>query len=423
VLAHQFASHLNMTAAFPVPLVALVVLRYVRGELSARGLSWRLGLIVALEAYISTEASVTLALALALALVVAWALVREARVRIVSTVAPVVTAYALALLLTAPLAYYAVTGLTHGANAFSGFFSADLLNLVVPTHVTGLGGHSLASVSSRFPGDDAERDSYLGLPVLLIAGLLVWRRPRAASTRFLVAAFAVATFLSLGTALYVNGHRLVWLPWSAVSHWTGLEEIVPSRFALYATLAVAAMAAIWVSSTRGKFVPYVLPLLAVAALVPPVWAHDSVQQPPRWEFFTHANYKVCIPRGETLLIFPFGRWGDTLLWQAEANFWFRMSEGTLGHNNQPKNFASDPTNDKLLYQFLDPATRPTTAELLGLAKRRHIDRIVSVATPDAYPSGTDMHAFGPLQLLGDVFVAPACGYNSLAGDTRLPPQG
>jgi len=32
-----------------------------------------------------------------------------------------------------------------------------------------------------------------------------------------------------------------------------------------------------------------------------------------------------------------------------------------------------------------------------------------------------MHAFGPLQVLGGVEVAPACGYDSLAGDTRRIP--
>jgi hypothetical protein len=32
-----------------------------------------------------------------------------------------------------------------------------------------------------------------------------------------------------------------------------------------------------------------------------------------------------------------------------------------------------------------------------------------------------MHNFGPLQVVGGAFVAPACGYDSLAGDTRRIP--
>ncbi len=423
ILAHQSAGHLNLTAAFLVPLVALVVLRYVRGELSSRGLAWRLGLIVAFQAYISTEVSVTLTLMLAIGLVLAFALVRDARPRIRSSLLPIGAGYALAGLLVVPLIYYAVTGLVR-ATVYATFFNADLLNLVVPTRLIGWGGQSFASVSSHFPGEDAERVSYIGLPALLIAALLVLRRPRTAATRFLLAAFAAATFLSLGNALYVDGHRIVWLPWSVTTHWTGFEDILPARFALYATLAVAAMVAIWISSTKGKVFrrPYILPVLAVAALVPPVWRADDVQNPQRWPFFSDGIYKVCIPRNETLMIFPFGRWGESLLWQAESGFWFKIAEGTLVHNNQPENFAADPTVNALLFEFLDPSTRPTMGELRGLATRRHVDRIVSVVGDGgAYPSGTQMHSFGPLQVLGGVYVAPACGYNSLAGDTRPPP--
>ena len=222
----------------------------------------------------------------------------------------------------------------------------------------------------------------------------------------------------------MNGHRIAWLPWSVASDWPIAKDILPSRFALYATLAVAVLVAIWISSTKGRIVssPVVLPVLAVLALVPPVWKADFVHHPQRWAFFSDEIYKVCIPRDETLLIFPFGRWGDTLLWQAESGFWFKMAEGTLSHNDMPLNFASDPTINALIYQFADPATRPSMSDLLALAKRRNVDRIVT-ATFDAWPSGTQMHAFGPLQVLGDVYVAPACGYTSLAGDTRPPPHG
>jgi hypothetical protein len=423
MLAHQSAGHLNLTAVFLVPLVVLVVFRHLREDVSPRGLAWRLGLLVALQVYISTEVSVTVTLVLALGLALGFALVPGARPRIRSSLRPIAAGYALAGLLAAPLVYYALTGLATGAVDFASLFGADLLNLVVPTRVIGSGGQWFASVAADFPGNDAERDSYLGLPALLIVALLVLRRPRSDATRFLVAAFVAATFLSLGTALYVDGRRIAWLPWSVPSRWPGLENILPSRFALYATLAVAAMAAIWTSSTKGRVFrrPYVLPALAAAALVPPVWRAEDVHRPERWAFFSDGMYKVCLPRNETLLIFPFGRWGESLLWQAESGFWFKIAEGTLAHNDQPETFARDPTVAALSFEFLDPGSRPTMGELRSLAKRRHVDRIVSVAQNDPYPDGNQMHSFGPLQLVGDVLVAPACGYTSLAGDTRPPP--
>ena len=60
MLGHQFASHLNLTAVFLLPLVALALLRQLTGEISWRGLAWRLGLALAAQAYISTEVTVTL---------------------------------------------------------------------------------------------------------------------------------------------------------------------------------------------------------------------------------------------------------------------------------------------------------------------------------------------------------------------------
>jgi hypothetical protein len=60
--------------------------------------------------------------------------------------------------------------------------------------------------------------------------------------------------------------------------------------------------------------------------------------------------------------------------------------------------------------------------ILALVKRRHVDRDVSAASVGwIYPNSTQMHAFGVLQQDGDIFIAPACGYPSLAGDTRSPP--
>src|SRR5439155_25946137 len=55
-------------------------------------------------------------------------------------------------------------------------------------------------------------------------------------------------------------------------------------------------------------------------------------------------YKQCVPRDETLAVFPFGRWGTSMLWQAESGFWFRMAEGNIGRSSAfPPNFVSDPT--------------------------------------------------------------------------------
>src|SRR5438128_8971041 len=66
----QELGHLHMTSVFLVPLVALVVLRYVDGTLDARGLVVRLGPLLALQLLFSTELVFTVTLALACSLAV-----------------------------------------------------------------------------------------------------------------------------------------------------------------------------------------------------------------------------------------------------------------------------------------------------------------------------------------------------------------
>jgi dolichyl-phosphate beta-glucosyltransferase len=73
VLRQQLFGHLHQTAIFVVPLVALVVVRFVEGDLDGRGLVWRLGVLLAAQLWLSTELTLTLTLMLAIGLTLAAA--------------------------------------------------------------------------------------------------------------------------------------------------------------------------------------------------------------------------------------------------------------------------------------------------------------------------------------------------------------
>jgi len=61
--------NLNLSSAFLLPLAALVVLRFLNGELPPRGVVLRLGPLLALQFLISVEVAATLTLALGIGLV------------------------------------------------------------------------------------------------------------------------------------------------------------------------------------------------------------------------------------------------------------------------------------------------------------------------------------------------------------------
>ena len=403
--------HPHMAAVFCLPLVALVLVRYARGALTPRGLAARLGLLLAWQLWLSTELFATLTLALAVALVLAYALLREHRARLRRIGPPVAAAYGIALVLAAPLVGYAVSGFRSESINEPARFSADLLNLVVPTHVLALTSSGLTAISSRFPGNDAEQGAYLGLPTLAIVGWFALRARASATARFLLTALALAVIVSLGTALHVGGHHKLWLPWSLAARLPVLDNVLPARLAAYTALAAAVVVAVWTASRSG-WLRFALPLLAVAALVPAFWRPDFRSVPQRWPFFTQAMYKLCIPRGENVVIFPYGFRGDAMLWQAESGFWFRMAEGYLTPKPPPP-FIDDKLVQKLTftYELAGPA------QILGFAHRKHVGRVLSTVQ-DQHPSGTVMHRFGQLQVLGGMMVAPACGYPPLTPQPR-----
>ena len=71
-----------MTAVFLVPLVALVLVRYVEGSLTGTRFVLALGVLLALQISFSTELAFTLTLAIVVSLVIASILVPASRRRL-----------------------------------------------------------------------------------------------------------------------------------------------------------------------------------------------------------------------------------------------------------------------------------------------------------------------------------------------------
>jgi hypothetical protein len=265
-------------------------------------------------------------------------------------------------------------------------------------------------LSTHFGASGAS--AYLGLPTLLIAVAFVVRGWRSPGARFLLAALLVPSLIALGTTLRVDGHSVMRLPWSAATHLPVINNALPFRFTAYVSLAAAVIVAAWTASTRGRIFtrPYVLPVLAVVALVPAVWRTDypsfHATDPQRLAFFTDGLYKTCIPQNETVVIFPFGP-GVSQLAQAETSFWFRLAEDGLQAPNQALNSFDA---ERIVYElnYMADRGRPTMDRLLAFVATHHVGRVVS-AVGDGYPTAAQMRSFGSTQRIGGVIVSPACG--------------
>jgi hypothetical protein len=187
-----------------------------------------------------------------------------------------------------------------------------------------------------------------------------------------------------------------------------LDNVRPTRFALYLWLVAGVTVALWIARTKGRIYarPYLLPVLAVASLVPAVWQDDYREHPQRFAFFAGP----CAQRGETLAGFPLSDTASFMLAQAEHGFRFRLAGGYLTPvargANPVTGFERDPTVQYL--EFSSDQAVPSTTRLLAFAGTHGVARIV--ADPAApWPRARQLRAAGPVAFSGGLLVAPACG--------------
>jgi hypothetical protein len=325
----QLQGHLHMSAVFLVPVAALLLLRYVEGSLGDRALAFRLGPLLAVQFLLSTELLFTLTLAILAGVLIAAVSVPSRRARLRRLWRPLAGAYCTAGVLTSPLLVYALLHFQRESLNEPGRFSADLLNLVVPTRLTAVNADWARRTAGWFIGNDAENGAYLGLPLLAIVGWFAWQRRKSAAARFLLAGLLLAIVAELGPYLHVRGATYSPLPWKPLVHLPLLNNVLPVRFALYAALAAAVIAAMWAAGRAPTWLRAALTGVAVAATLPALGHGYWHSQPHRPAFYADGLYRQCLPAQAVVLALPYPSVNEAMLWQAEAGFRFRLADAWL----------------------------------------------------------------------------------------------
>lgn len=371
----------QLTAVFALPLIALVLVQALEGRSGAArsGTIWRLGLLIALQIYLSSELALTATIALVLALALGFLLAPRSRPALRGLLGPIALAYLLGAALAAPVLYYSLTD-----PRVSGFtppeaYTADLLNLFVPSHLEAVGAWWAHSVAKHFPGNSTEQGSYVGIPLLAIVVLYFARSWRTYRGRFLLASLLLVTYLSLGPKLVVGGHEAIPLP-NVLGHQTItvgghtkflplLDNILPVRFALYAALAVAVIGALWTAAARPGVLRWLLPALTVLLLVPNpgagVWATTYAVP----ALFSSKHYRTCLATPGNVLPQPVGAGGQAMLWQAASGFRFRMAGGRL-QTSPPSSFQHPPGIAQIAVGY--PPVRSQAQLLRQYAKAKNV---------------------------------------------------
>jgi hypothetical protein len=210
--------------------------------------------------------------------------------------------------------------------------SADLLNFVVPTHFTWLRPPGSASIARDFSANPVEAGAYISIPLLLILVLVAVMRPRARVQSLLLLSIVAVAICSLGSRIRLDGHTVVPGPWELPAKLPVTRAILPVRLSMFVALFAALVCALWLAEGgRHARARWALALVAAIAIFPqPSRGFWTVHVPNPAFFRTKANETVLKP-SDTALVFPFGKSGWSMLWQAENHMRFRMVGGYLGN--------------------------------------------------------------------------------------------
>ena len=211
---------------------------------------------------------------------------------------------------------------THGSptQGLANAFPPDLLGSIVPQFQWLSSKGLTAMATTHFPFASTE---YLGIPMIVVLACfaILLRKPK---MMLFTGAMALITFtLSLGSALWIDGHETpVPLPWAVFTRLPLFGGYTPVRFALFTGLFVAAMFAIGLdevrrrlraadrprilSPSRRAFAASSVSVAVAAAVILPLVPADVVPatQTNIPSFFTSAAVDA-IPEGGVVLSYPY----------------------------------------------------------------------------------------------------------------------
>jgi len=349
VLVSLSDAHLMLGWAVVPPLVVAcvdeLVFRRRRGPVAV-GLV--LGLLLVVQFFVGTEVLLIMGIAAvpAALLLGGYGLTRLDAVRTHARHALVglATAAATAGVLLVWPTWFALDGPVHVSgrvwpSLYLGFEGTTAKAYLWPTPVSAgytlfshrVGGYQGPTLSGQYVG--------VGMALVAVVGLLVWRRDR--RLWFFGAMTAVSVVLSLGA------DRSVWQPWQVLAGQPVFQNIIPSRFLVVTYLSLAAMLALVVDHTRDAvlarrgasaswsgpwwgaiagFAVAAVGLVPIAIYLAPTV--PMVTQPvrsPTW--FT--SVAPHVPHGTVLLVFPVPNQviESAMAWQAVAGFPYAMVGG------------------------------------------------------------------------------------------------
>jgi hypothetical protein len=376
-LIHNWQGQPNLTVIAIFPLMVYLAVRWWRGTLSRVWFTVWMAAAMAVQFYTFNEGFAEMTAVLAGVLVIGVAVAGRAAWRKAARLAGLTAiAYAGAVAAAAP---YLVYSFSHYQGAVlirqESAYSLQFARLIVPTSQQMFGVTPLIAYSNHIGRGGI--DDYVGIPLLVILLLLVVFAWSNRVSWLLAVGFLFVLALAAGPILSITAHQIVTLPWARLWTLPIARSAEPARFIVFGLLALAIALALWLAPPK-KTKPkkpkakhassslltsrlllagrWGLGLLAVAAVItdtptsyqavsplpqnytPPATMRAVNQLPA---FITEGLYRQYLRPGEIVVVLTH-RGNAGMLFQAAANFYFRIAGGYINASLTPVNALPHP---------------------------------------------------------------------------------
>jgi hypothetical protein len=327
-VGHLLGGHLVLVLAFPIPIALYLACRHFDGSITRPWFVPLFTLTIAILFLTEVELFATVML-FGMATGCVFRLLADAheaeKLRYVAK--SVVISMATTSIILSPYLYHMFAhGFPRRAMNSPKAYAADILNFAIPTPVSLLGiSPLLQNIARRFSGGFGEATSYVG-PVLLFIVYRFWRSDRTRlGSRVLLWLFAIICIASIGPMIHIAGVSIVPTPWTIVVALPIVKHALPARFSVLMFLDLALIVALYLAAQKPAL-RLVLGILVVVSLLPNPW-HLRGQEVDTPVFFSNGIYRQWLAPNEIVLVLPYGLAGNSMLWQAQSDMYFRMQGG------------------------------------------------------------------------------------------------